>query len=91
MLAKGKFCRLILIKKLNIIFLTFFFYFFFVNSSQADFQEKLINKGYLIKHFPNSYLLAIFCLKSKDKVLVAFNLSMIFFCKSAKETFTEKR
>jgi len=33
-----------LIKKLNIIFLTFFFYLFFVNFSQANFQEKLINK-----------------------------------------------
>jgi len=33
-----------LIKKLNIIFLIFFFYLFFVNSSQANFQEKLINK-----------------------------------------------
>ena len=44
MWVKGKFCRLILIKKLNIIFLTFFFYLFFVNSLQANFQEKLINK-----------------------------------------------
>ena len=44
MWAKGKFYRLILIKKLNIIFLTFFFYLFFVNSLQANFQEKLINK-----------------------------------------------
>ena len=33
-----------MIKKLNIIFLTFFFYFFFVGSTQANFQEKLINK-----------------------------------------------
>jgi len=33
-----------LIKKLNIIFLTFFFYLFFVNSTQANFQEKLFNK-----------------------------------------------
>ena len=33
-----------MIKKLNIIFLTFFFYLFFVNFSQANFQEKLINK-----------------------------------------------
>ena len=44
MWVKGKFCRLLLIKKLNIIFLTFFFYLFFVNSLQANFQEKLINK-----------------------------------------------
>ena len=33
-----------MIKKLNIIFLTFFLYLFFINSSQANFQEKLINK-----------------------------------------------
>ena len=33
-----------MIKKLNIIFFTFFFYLSFVNSSQANFQEKLINK-----------------------------------------------
>ncbi len=33
-----------MIKKLNIIFFTFFFYLCFVNSSQANFQEKLINK-----------------------------------------------
>ena len=33
-----------MIKKLNIIFLTFFFYLFFVNFSQANFQEKLINQ-----------------------------------------------
>ena len=33
-----------MIKKLNIIFLTFFFYLIFVNFSQANFQEKLINK-----------------------------------------------
>ena len=44
MWVKGKFCRLLLIKKLNIIFLTFFFYLFFVNSLQANFQEELINK-----------------------------------------------
>jgi len=33
-----------LIKKLNIIFLAFFFFLFFVNSTQANFQERLINK-----------------------------------------------
>ena len=33
-----------MIKKLNIIFFTFFFYLCFINSSQANFQEKLINK-----------------------------------------------
>jgi len=33
-----------LIKKFNIIFLTFFLYIFFINSTQANFQEKLINK-----------------------------------------------
>jgi len=44
MLAKGKYYRLTLIKKLNIIFSTFFFYFFLINFSQANFQEELINK-----------------------------------------------
>ena len=33
-----------MIKKLNIIFFTFFIYLCFINSSQANFQEKLINK-----------------------------------------------
>ena len=33
-----------MIKKFNIIFLTFFLYIFFINSTQANFQEKLINK-----------------------------------------------
>ena len=33
-----------MIKKLNIIFLTFFFYLIFVNSTQANFQEQLISK-----------------------------------------------
>jgi len=44
MWAKEKFYRSILIKKLNIILLTFFFYLFSANSSQANFQEQLINK-----------------------------------------------
>ena len=44
MLAKGKYYRLTLIKKLNIIFSTFFFYIFLINFSQANFQEELINK-----------------------------------------------
>ena len=44
MLVKEKFYRFSLIKKLNIIFFTFFFYLSLVNSSQANFQEKLINK-----------------------------------------------
>ena len=53
MWAKGKFYRLILIKKLNIIFLTFFFYLSIIDSSQANFQEKLINKYKIINtlHF----------------------------------------
>ena len=33
-----------MLKKLNIIFLTFFFYLSIIDSSQANFQEKLINK-----------------------------------------------
>ena len=44
MLEKGKFYRIILIKKTNIIFLIPFFYFFFINYSLANFQEKLISK-----------------------------------------------
>ena len=53
MWAKEKFYRLILIKKLNIVFLTFFFYLFFSNSTQANFQEELINKYKMINtlHF----------------------------------------
>ncbi len=49
MRAKWKFCRFILIKNLNIIFLTFFFCFFFTNSTQANFQEQLINKYKMVK------------------------------------------
>ena len=33
-----------MLKKLNIIFLTFFFYLSIIDSSQANFKEKLINK-----------------------------------------------
>ena len=44
-----------------------------------------------MKHFPTSSLSEIFCLKSKDKVLVAVNLLIRFFCKSAKETFAENK
>ena len=38
-----------MIKNLNIIFLTFFFYLFFTNSTQANFQEQLINKYKMVK------------------------------------------
>ena len=44
MLVKGKFYRLILNKKLNIIFLTFFFSSLLINDTQANIQEKLIIK-----------------------------------------------
>ena len=44
-----------------------------------------------MKQFPISSVSAIFCSKSKDKVLVAVNLFMRFFCKSAKEKFTENQ
>jgi hypothetical protein len=44
-----------------------------------------------MKQFPVSSLSEIFCLKSKDKVLVAVNLLIRFFCKSAKETLTENK
>ena len=44
-----------------------------------------------MKHFPISSLSEIFCLKSKDKVLIAVNLLISFFCKSAKETLAEKK
>ena len=36
-----------------------------------------------MKQFPNSSLSEIFCLKSKDKVLIAVILFIRFFCKSA--------
>ena len=44
MWAKGKFCRLSLIKKLIFLFQIFFIYLFFINTSLADFQKELINK-----------------------------------------------
>ena len=44
-----------------------------------------------MKHFPTSSLSEIFCLKSKDKVLVAVNLFIRFFCKSAREALTENK
>ena len=44
-----------------------------------------------MKQLPISSLSEIFCLKSKDKVLVAVNLLIRSFCKSAKETFTENK
>ena len=44
-----------------------------------------------MKQFPISSLSEIFCLKSKDKVLVAVNLLIRFFCKSAREALTENK
>ena len=44
-----------------------------------------------MKQFPISSLSEIFCLKSKDKVLVAVNLLIRFFCKSASEVLTENK
>ena len=44
MLVKGKFCRPILLKKLNIIFLSFFLFFTLVNFSNAKIEENLLNK-----------------------------------------------
>ena len=44
-----------------------------------------------MKQFPTSSLSEIFCLKSKDKVLVAVNLLIRFFCKSAKEVLKENK
>ena len=44
-----------------------------------------------MKQFPISSLSEIFCLKLKDKVLVAVNLLIIFFCKSAEEIFVDKK
>ena len=38
-----------------------------------------------MKQFPLSSLSEIFCLKSKVNVLVAVNLLIISFCKSAKQ------
>jgi|TARA_Y100000310_G_scaffold219943_1_gene221374 hypothetical protein len=42
-----------------------------------------------MKQIPISSLSEIFCLKSKDKVLIAVNLLIRFFCKSADLTLTE--
>ena len=44
-----------------------------------------------MKQFPISSLSEIFCLKSKDKVLVAVNLFIRSFCKSAKEIPTDNK
>ena len=44
-----------------------------------------------MKQFPISSLSEIFCLKSKDKVLIAVNLLIRFFCKSAKETLADNK
>jgi len=44
-----------------------------------------------MKQFPISSLSEIFCLKSKDKVLIAVNLLIRFVCKSAKETLAENK
>ena len=44
-----------------------------------------------MKQFPISSLSEIFCLKSKDKVLIDVNLLIRFFCKSAKETLAENK
>ena len=44
MWVKGKFYRYILIKKLNFILLSSFFFLFFVTFSEANFQQKLIDK-----------------------------------------------
>ena len=44
-----------------------------------------------MKQFPVSSLSEIFCLKSKDKVLVAVNLLIILFSKSAREALTENK
>jgi hypothetical protein len=40
---------------------------------------------------PTSSFSAIFCLKLKDKVLVAVILLIRFFCTSAKEIFIERK
>ena len=44
-----------------------------------------------MKQFPVSSLSEIFCLKSKDKVLIDVNLLIRFFCKSAEETPVENK
>ena len=44
-----------------------------------------------MKQLPVSSLFEIFCLKSKDRVWVAVNLLIRFFCKSAKETLAENK
>ncbi len=44
-----------------------------------------------MKQFPISSLSEIFCLKSKDKVLIAVSLLIRSFCKSAEETPAENK
>ena len=44
-----------------------------------------------MKQIPVSSLSEIFCIKLKDKVFVAVNLLIIFFCKSAKEIPMENK
>ncbi len=44
MQVKEKFYRPILKKKINLILLTILFYLFFLNNSEADLQDRLINK-----------------------------------------------
>ena len=44
-----------------------------------------------MKQFPISSLSEIFCLKSKDKVLIAVNLFIRSFCKSADEVPVKKK
>ena len=43
-MEKEKFCRFILKSKINLTLLTIFFYFLFFNNSEANLQEKLLNK-----------------------------------------------
>ena len=59
MLVKGKFCRPILLKKLNIIFLSFFLFFYLVNSSKANIEEKLLNKYKSINTLHFDFILKI--------------------------------
>ena len=44
-----------------------------------------------MKQLPVSSLSEIFCLKSKDRVWVAVNLLISFFCKSAMEILMENK
>jgi len=56
MWAKEKFCRFILVKKINFYLVTIIFYILFSVNSHANFQEKLINKYKTINTFSFDFI-----------------------------------